>query len=104
MAPKSPSSRLCEELTVGELARRSGLAVSAIHFYESKGLIESWRSGGNQRRYPREILRRVAVIKIAQRLGVPVNDPRYVTAATGGPNTYQARLEPAFGRVATKFK
>lgn len=76
MAPKSPSSRLREELTVGELARRSGLAVSAIHFYESKGLIEGWRSDGNQRRYPRDILRRVAVIKIAQRLGVPLTTIR----------------------------
>ena len=72
MALKANSGLICQELTVGELAKRSGLAVSAIHFYESKGLIESWRSGGNQRRYPREILRRVAVIKIAQRLGVPL--------------------------------
>ena len=72
MALKANSALICQELTVGELAKRSGLAVSAIHFYESKGLIKSWRSGGNQRRYPREILRRVAVIKIAQRLGVPL--------------------------------
>ncbi len=60
------------ELTVGEVADRSGLAVSALHFYESKGLIASVRSAGNQRRYPRSILRRVAVIKIAQRMGLPL--------------------------------
>jgi MerR family transcriptional regulator, redox-sensitive transcriptional activator SoxR len=60
------------ELTVGELAKRSGIAVSAIHFYESKGLIASRRNGGNQRRYTRETLRRVAVIKVAQRIGVPL--------------------------------
>jgi len=63
-------------LTVGELAKRSGVAVSALHFYEAKGLIRSLRSPGNQRRYPRETLRRVSVIKVAQRVGVPLADIR----------------------------
>jgi MerR family redox-sensitive transcriptional activator SoxR len=63
-------------LTVGELAKRSGVAVSALHFYEAKGLIRSVRSPGNQRRYPRETLRRVSVIKVAQRVGVPLADVR----------------------------
>jgi len=58
------------ELSVGEVAARSGVAVSALHFYEASGLIRSRRSAGNQRRYPREVLRRVGVIKAAQRLGV----------------------------------
>lgn len=62
--------QLGKDLSVGEVAERSGVAVSTIHFYESKGLIRSWRSNGNQRRFPREVLRRVAVIKVAQRLGV----------------------------------
>ncbi|RXF66981.1 MerR family DNA-binding transcriptional regulator, partial [Hansschlegelia zhihuaiae] len=48
------------ELSVGELAGRSGVAVSAIHFYEAKGLIRSSRNSGNQRRFPRETLRRGA--------------------------------------------
>jgi len=61
-----------KELTVGQLAARSGVAVTALHFYESKGLIRSNRNQGNQRRYPREVLRRVALIKVAQRLGVPL--------------------------------
>jgi MerR family redox-sensitive transcriptional activator SoxR len=61
-----------KELSVGEVAARSGVAVSAIHFYESKGLIHGRRNAGNQRRYPREILRRVAVIKVAQRIGMPL--------------------------------
>lgn len=67
-------SELCEksELSVGEVASRSGLAVSALHFYESRGLIASVRNAGNQRRYPRSVLRRVAVIKVAQRMGVPL--------------------------------
>ena len=57
-------------LTVGEVARRSGVAVSALHFYETKGLIHSVRSAGQQRRYGRDVLRRVAVIKVAQRIGI----------------------------------
>jgi MerR family redox-sensitive transcriptional activator SoxR len=59
-------------LSVGEVAARSGVAVSALHFYESKGLIESHRNAGNQRRYTRDVLRRVAVIKVAQRVGIPL--------------------------------
>jgi MerR family redox-sensitive transcriptional activator SoxR len=62
--------RIAGELTVGEVAARSGVAVSTLHFYESEGLIRSWRNQGNQRRYPREVLRRVAVIRVAQRTGI----------------------------------
>lgn len=69
-------ARFAGELSVGEVARRSGLAVSAIHFYEAKGLIRSSRSAGNQRRYPREVLRRVAIIKVAQRTGIPLKTIR----------------------------
>lgn len=61
-----------EELSVGEVARRSGVAVSALHFYEAKGLIHSQRSEGNQRRYSRDTLRRIAIIRAAQRLGMPL--------------------------------
>jgi len=60
------------ELTPGELAHRSGVAISALHFYEREGLITSRRTSGNQRRYSRETLRRVAVIRISQRLGIPL--------------------------------
>ena len=59
-------------LTVGEVAERSGVAVSALRFYEAEGLIQSTRNAGNQRRFARETLRRVAVIKVAQRLGIPL--------------------------------
>ncbi len=59
-------------LSVGEVAKRSGVAVSTLHFYETKGLIRSLRTDGNQRRYPRGVLRRVAVIKVAQRTGIPL--------------------------------
>jgi MerR family redox-sensitive transcriptional activator SoxR len=61
-----------KQLGVGEAAERSGVAVSTLHFYESKGLIRSTRSRGNQRRYAREVLRRIAVIKVAQRAGIPL--------------------------------
>jgi MerR family redox-sensitive transcriptional activator SoxR len=57
-------------LTVGDVAQRSGVAVSALHFYEAKGLIRSQRTAGNQRRYERDVLRRVAVIRTAQRVGI----------------------------------
>ncbi|WP_333825287.1 redox-sensitive transcriptional activator SoxR [Pinisolibacter sp.] len=56
-------------LSVGQVARRAGVAVSTLHFYEEKGLIASSRSAGNQRRYPRDVLRRVAIIRVAQDLG-----------------------------------
>ncbi|WP_030193097.1 redox-sensitive transcriptional activator SoxR [Streptomyces sp. NRRL S-87] len=60
------------ELTVGQLSARSGAAVSALHFYESKGLISSRRTSGNQRRYSRDTLRRVAFVRAAQRVGLPL--------------------------------
>lgn len=59
-------------LSAGQLAARSGVAVSTVHFYEAKGLIKGWRTNGNQRRYHRDVLRRVAIIKVAQRLGLPL--------------------------------
>jgi MerR family redox-sensitive transcriptional activator SoxR len=67
---KSTQPRFSRVLTVGDVAARSGVAVSAIHFYESSGLIRSWRNQGNQRRYSRDVLRRVAVIRVAQRAGI----------------------------------
>ena len=66
------AGRIRKELSVGEVAARSGVAVSAVHFYEAKGLIRSRRNQGNQRRYAREVLRQVAVIKVAQRIGIPL--------------------------------
>jgi MerR family redox-sensitive transcriptional activator SoxR len=68
-------------LSIGEVAKRSGVAVSALHFYEAKGLIRSLRTDGNQRRYPRGVLRRVAVIKVAQRTGMPLAEIREALAA-----------------------
>jgi MerR family redox-sensitive transcriptional activator SoxR len=58
------------ELTPGELSARAGVAVSALHFYEREGLIDSRRTAGNQRRYHRDVLRRVAFIRVSQSLGI----------------------------------
>ena len=63
-----------KELTVGQLSARSGVAVSALHFYERQHLITSRRTSGNQRRYRRDTLRRVALIRVAQRVGIPLAD------------------------------
>lgn len=61
-------------LSVGEVARRSGIAVSALHFYERKGLIRSVRTSGNQRRYERSVLRRIAIIQVAQSVGLSLEE------------------------------
>lgn len=64
------------ELTPAQVAARSGVAVSALHFYEKEGLIRAVRTSGNQRRYPRDTLRRLAFIRAAQRVGVPLAEIR----------------------------
>ncbi|MGW1884859.1 redox-sensitive transcriptional activator SoxR [Streptomyces sp. NPDC001970] len=69
-----------KEATIGELAERSGVACSALRFYEREGLIKSRRTNGNQRRYSRDTLRRVAFIRTSQRLGIPLATIREVLA------------------------
>lgn len=59
-------------LSPQEVSTRSGVAVSALHFYEREGLITSERTAGNQRRYRRDVLRRLAFVRLAQRVGVPL--------------------------------
>ncbi|ATC96357.1 redox-sensitive transcriptional activator SoxR [Pseudoalteromonas tunicata] len=61
-------------LSVGMVAKRTGIAVSTLHFYEQKGLITSLRNQGNQRRFKREVLRRIAIIKAAQKFGVSLDE------------------------------
>ena len=65
---------LPSELTIGEVASRSGVRTSALRYYEERGLISSERTTGGQRRYARETLRRVAVIRAAQVLGLTLNE------------------------------
>ncbi|MDC0603111.1 redox-sensitive transcriptional activator SoxR [Aliiglaciecola sp.] len=63
-----------KELSVGFVARRCGVKVSTLHFYEQKELITSWRNQGNQRRYKADVLRRVSVIKAAQKMGISLEE------------------------------
>jgi MerR family redox-sensitive transcriptional activator SoxR len=65
-----------ELLTIGDMAARSGVAQSALRFYEREGLIRATRTGGNQRRYHRSELRRVAFIKVSQQVGVSLDEIR----------------------------
>ena len=88
-------------LTVGQVAARSGVAVSAVHFYETKGLIKGWRSQGNQRRYPREVLRRVAVIKVAQRVGIPL---RAIREALSALPKGRAPTAEDWGRLSARWR
>lgn len=76
-----------KELSVGEVAGRAGVAVSTLHFYEAKGLIRSHRTGGNQRRYDGDVLRRVAIIRVAQELGISLAEIGDALAALPGGRT-----------------
>ncbi len=62
------------DLTIGELSERSGIATSAIRYYEDRGLVSSRRTTGNQRRYPRPTLRRLAFVRTAQRVGLTLEE------------------------------
>jgi MerR family redox-sensitive transcriptional activator SoxR len=72
------TARPLPDLTVGELSRRSGVPASALRFYEDEGLIHSRRTAGNQRRYPRDTLRRVTFVRMSQRVGMPLSKIREV--------------------------
>lgn len=89
------------ELSVGQIAERSGVAVSALHFYESRGLIRSHRSRGNQRRYARDVLRRVAVIKVAQRIGIPLAEIR---AALDALPENRSPTAADWGRLSSRWR
>lgn len=67
-------ARVPTHLTIGELSARTGVAASALRFYERVGLIRADRTAGNQRRYPRQALRRVAFIRAAQRVGLSLDE------------------------------
>lgn len=73
-------STLPELLTIGQVAERSGVPHTALRFYEEAGLIEAQRTTGNQRRYPRAVLRRLAFIRTAQRVGLSLEEIRAALA------------------------
>lgn len=78
---------MARELTVGQVAARAGVAVSALHFYESRGLIASQRTAGNQRRYAGDVLRRIAVIRIGQEAGISLAEIGAALATLPGGRT-----------------
>lgn len=73
-----------DRLTIGELAERSGVATSALRYYEAQGLITATRTSGNQRRYERSTLRRVAFIRSAQRVGLTLDEIAEAMASLPG--------------------
>ncbi|VUD58593.1 Redox-sensitive transcriptional activator SoxR [Thalassocella blandensis] len=76
------SKRMAKEgWSVGQVAERCGVSVSTLHFYEEKGLIHSQRNRGNQRRYKSEVLRRVSVIKAAQKMGISLESIKQAFAS-----------------------
>ena len=80
-------------LTIGALAARTGLSVSAIRFYEEKGLVEPFRSGGNQRRFLRSDIRRLSFVLIAQQLGLSIGENREPAVQTASwPHPQRRRL------------
>jgi len=72
---------MIDELSIGVVAERAGVNVSALRFYEERGLIASRRSGGGQRRYHRSVLRRVAFIQVAQRVGLTLEEIGHALAS-----------------------
>jgi MerR family redox-sensitive transcriptional activator SoxR len=66
---------------VGKVADRCGVKISTLHFYEAKGLIFSWRNQGNQRRYQKDVLRRVSLIKAAQKIGISLEEIKTALSA-----------------------
>lgn len=96
----SPTLSSTDPLSIGQVAQRSGLAVSALHFYEREGLISSVRTAGNQRRYARDVLRRLAFIKASQRAGIPLSDIR---AALDELPLRRTPKEPDWAKVASRW-
>ncbi len=92
---------LSKLLSVGEIAARSGVAVSAIHFYEAKGLIHSVRNAGNQRQFARAELRRVAIVKVAQRAGISLTEIREALSTLPIDRAVSAR---DWARLSRKWK
>jgi len=89
------------ELTIGQVAARSGVAISTLHFYESKRLIRSHRSRGNQRRYARDVLRRIGFIRVSQRVGIPLAQIRRALEAL--PNS-RTPTEEDWARLAKAWR
>jgi MerR family redox-sensitive transcriptional activator SoxR len=78
-------------LGVGAVAKRCGVNVSALHFYEEQGLISSWRNQSNHRRYTQDVLRRISIIKAAQKVGISLNNIKLAFSALPNNKTPDAK-------------
>ncbi|GAA4548588.1 redox-sensitive transcriptional activator SoxR [Amycolatopsis samaneae] len=94
-------TRLAEHLSIGQVAERSGVPHTALRFYEEKGLISSERSAGNQRRYARSVLRRIAFIRAAQRVGLSLED---ISEALASLPTDHAPTKADWARVSREWQ
>lgn len=102
MRGPSPGPKgLPRELSVGAVAVRSGVAVSTLHFYEAEGLIAGHRTASNHRRYGRDVLRRIAVIRVAQRAGIPLKE---IAAALGSLPASRTPNAQDWARLAARWK
>jgi MerR family redox-sensitive transcriptional activator SoxR len=88
-------------LTIGQLAERAGVATSAIRFYESRGLVSSARTTGNQRRYEQSTLRRIAFIRTAQRVGLSLDE---IAEALGTLPDGRALTKADWHRLSTAWR
>ena len=88
-------------LPIGEVARRAGVAASALRYYEEEGLVAAVRPAGGQRRYPRSVLRRLAFVRAAQNVGLTLDEIRDgARDPARGPHPHEGRLGPALARLA----
>jgi MerR family transcriptional regulator, redox-sensitive transcriptional activator SoxR len=90
-----------ELLTIGAISERTGVAPSALRFYEDQGLIHTTRSAGGQRRYAREVVRRVSFIRVAQRVGLRLDEIREALASLPDNRTPTAK---DWDRLATSWR
>ena len=92
---------MAKELSIGEVAQRSGVAPSALRFYEHRGLIASARTNGNQRRYDRAVLRRIALIQAGRAAGIPLAEIR---AALAGLPTSRTPNRRDWERLSSRWR
>lgn len=90
-----------DELTIGEVSHRSGIAPSALRYYESLGLIASTRTSGDRRRYRRAVLRRLAVVRAAQHVGLSLDEVR---VAFGGLAVDAAPTRRQWARMSATWR
>jgi MerR family redox-sensitive transcriptional activator SoxR len=99
--PEAPPPSATRPLTIGELAERTGLSVSAIRFYETKGLVAPARNQGKQRRYLRSDIRRLSFVLIAQQLGFSIDQIRHALASLPSGRT---PTQKDWERISSNFR